>query len=162
MDGYAAEHRPLGGYALLSTGFAVGIAAAVAGLRRADRRLPQRIRPWDVLTVAAATQKLSRVIAKDKVASFIRAPFVRYREGAGYGELSEEPRGEGLRLAAGELLNCPYCLSVWIATGFGLGLVAAPRQTRFAAAVLAADAAADFMQLGYSALEKKNDVRPGP
>ena len=63
----------------------------------------------DLLLVGIATHKLSRLLAKDKVTSFIRAPFTRYQEPSGQGEVEEEPYGHGLHLAVGELLVCPYC-----------------------------------------------------
>jgi len=44
-----------------------------------------------------ATHKISRLITKDKVTAFVRAPFTRFQEAAGHGELEEEARGEGLR-----------------------------------------------------------------
>jgi Protein of unknown function (DUF1360) len=43
-----------------------------------------------VLLHGLATQKASRLIATDKVTSFLRAPFTRYQEPAGHGELEEE------------------------------------------------------------------------
>ena len=49
--------------------------------------------------------------------SFLRAPFTRFQESSGQGEVvEEEPCGHGLRLAVGELLVCPYCLAQWVAT----------------------------------------------
>jgi hypothetical protein len=151
-DGYAHEHRPLAGYSLLSTVFAT---AFVSGLAAAWRRNgpPPRPTVWDVATIGLATQKLARLIAKDRVTSFIRAPFVRYVEPAGHGELDEEPRGTGLRLATGELLVCPYCLGQWIAGAFAVGLVGAPALTRLIAALYSAETVADFLQLAYRAAE---------
>ena len=40
--------------------------------------------------------------------SFLRSPFTRYTGEAQPSEVSEEPRGRGLRRAVGELLVCPY------------------------------------------------------
>jgi hypothetical protein len=103
----------------------------------------------------AATHKLSRLIAKDRVTSFIRAPFVRYQGSKGHGELDEEARGEGLRRAIGELLICPYCLGQWTAAGIGVGSVAAPRFTRLVTFVYAAETIGDFLQLAYLAAEER-------
>jgi uncharacterized protein DUF1360 len=100
-----------------------------------------------------ATQKASRLIAKDKVTSFIRAPFTRFQEGSGQGELEEAPRGSGMRYAIGELLVCPYCLAQWVAGGIAVGHVFAPRATRFLSAMWAAQAIADGVQVAYSAGE---------
>jgi hypothetical protein len=154
--GYADEHRPLGGYAALTTTLVTLATGSLVAARLAGRELPDRYGLWDVVTTGVATHKLSRLISKDKVTSFVRGPFTRYRERAGRGELSEEPRGEGLRYAAGELLVCPYCLGQWIATGFAVGMVTAPRFTRMAAYVLTAVTISDFLQLGYRAAEQRS------
>src|SRR3954468_3053112 len=98
------EHRPLGGYAVLTAAFA---AALTGGLVTGRDKLPERLTLHEVLLAGVATHKLSRLIAKDKVSSFMRAPFTRFQERAGHGELEEAPRGRGLRYATGELLVCP-------------------------------------------------------
>jgi hypothetical protein len=153
--GYAHEHRPLRGYAVLTSAFGIAIAGSLLASRRAGRELPERYAPLDIFTAGVATHKLSRLISKDKVTSFLRAPFVRYEEGAGHGEVSEEPRGTGLRLATGELLVCPYCLGQWVAAGFAVGMVAAPRFTRLVAYAYTAETVSDFLQLGYLAAEER-------
>jgi hypothetical protein len=98
-----------------------------------------------------ATHKYSRLLAKDRVTSFLRAPFVRYEGDAGPAEVSETPRGQGAQRAIGELIVCPFCLGMWVASGLGLGFVAAPRVTRFVAGVGAALAVADFLHLAHAA-----------
>ena len=150
IEGYApeSERPPLGSYAAMSTAFLAGCIAFYASARRKDR-LPEQIGTRDLVLIGVATYKLSRLIAKDKVTSFLRAPFKRYQGKAGPGELSEEARGEGFQAAVGELLGCPYCLGMWIATGMTAGLVAAPRETRLAASTLSALTLADFLQLAY-------------
>jgi hypothetical protein len=84
----------------------------------------------------------------------LRAPFVRYEEPAGQGELSESPQGTGLRLAIGELLSCPYCLGLWSASALGIGLVGAPRLTRLVAFVFTAETVSDFLQIAYKRAEE--------
>ena len=151
---YSDEHRPLAGYSVLTSLFAVAFAGGLAtAYRKRGGELPERLGPWDVVTAGAATHKLARLITKEKVTSFIRAPFVRYEESAGHGEVSEEPRGTGLRRATGELLICPYCVSHWIAGAFAVGYVGAPRTTRLFAFLFTVETVADFMQLGYKAAE---------
>jgi hypothetical protein len=107
-----------------------------------------------VLLIGVASHKLSRLVTKDKVASFLRAPFTRYEESSGQGEVEEEPYGHGLKLAVGELLICPYCMSQWAATGFSLGLVASPRFTRMLSTVLVASTISDFLQIAYLRAEE--------
>jgi hypothetical protein len=109
----------------------------------------------DVLMAGVATHKVSRLIAKDRVTSFLRAPFTRFQDRAGHGELDEQARGRGLRLAAGELLICPYCLGQWVSGAFAVGFVHAPRLTRLLAAMWTIHAIADGLQLAYVAAEER-------
>ena len=97
----------------------------------------------------------SRLIAKDKVTSFIRAPFTRFQESSGQGEVEEQPCGHGLRFAVGELLVCPYCLAQWVASGLAIGLIGAPRPTRLVSSVLVAHTVSDFLQVAYRAAEDR-------
>src|SRR4051794_18076481 len=151
-DGYApGQERPLAAYAGLSAAF----GAALLGLKAAGRELPECPSARDIALAGVATHKVSRLLAKDKVTSFLRAPFTEYQESSGQGELEESPRGRGLRLAVGELLVCPYCVGQWVAAAFALGLVGAPRATRFLAGIYAAETVADFLQLAYLAAEER-------
>src|SRR3954451_18178742 len=151
----ADEHRPLGGYAVLSGAFGAMLVGALANARRTGRPLPERIPVQDVVLAGIATHKVSRLIAKDKVTSFVRAPFTRFQDKSGHGELEEEPRGKGVRLATGELLVCPYCIAQWVAAAFAVGHVYAPRLNRLLAAMWAAHAVADAAQLAYAAAEDR-------
>jgi hypothetical protein len=157
-EGYARDaegHRPIASYAALSGGFAVAFTAALVEAQRAGR-LPERIDARDLVLAGVATHKLSRLIAKDKVTSFLRAPFTRFQEASGHGEVEEAARGRGLRYAIGELLVCPYCLAQWIAGGFAVGYVVAPRTTRLLAGMWTIHAIADGAQLAYSAAEQRS------
>ena len=149
------DERPLKSYAALTLLFNGLVGAAVIGLRRSGRSLPETYSVPDVLLAGAATHKATRLIGKDKVTSFLRAPFTEHQGPGGPGEVEEKPRGEGMRYAVGELLACPYCLGMWVATTFGFGLAMAPRQTRLAASVLTALAISDFLQIAYKAAEEK-------
>jgi hypothetical protein len=156
VAGYAPhEHRPLAPYAGLTGVFGAMFAGSLAALRASGRELPERLSAGDLALAGVATHKVSRLLAKDKVTSFIRAPFTRYQESSGQGELEEAPRGTGLRYATGELLVCPYCVAQWVAAGFAVGLVAAPRTTRLVAGVYAAQTLSDFLQLAYKAAEDR-------
>lgn len=148
------QERPLRGYAGLAGVYAGGLTGALLALRRSGRQLPSRPSVGDVLLLGIATHKLSRLIAKDRVTSFVRAPFTRFQEATGHGEVAEQPSGHGMRLALGELLVCPYCLAQWIATGFALGLLVAPRVTRLLGTTLVAHTISDFLQLAYRAAER--------
>ena len=145
------EERPLGGYIVVIAVFAA-IVAGAAGLAAATRRtLPTGVGPWDVLLLAAATHKVSRTITKDAITSPLRAPFTRYEDTGGPAEVMEDARtASGVRHAVGELVTCPFCLDVWIATGFAFGYVFAPRATRLITATFTALAGADFLHLLYA------------
>src|SRR4051812_29290077 len=148
------QERPLGGYAVLMGTFAAAAGAFARWLAQSDRDVPDRMEPADLALVAVATHKASRLIAKDRVASSIRAPFTRFEDDAGPSEVSEAARGRGLRRAIGELIVCPYCLGVWIAGAFTAGLLVAPRLTRWVAAALNAVFAADVLQIAYAKAEE--------
>jgi hypothetical protein len=155
-EGYApAEDRPLFGYAALMSLFGALSTAAGLTAKRQGRSLPPSVSAGDVILIGVATHKLTRLIAKDKVTSFIRSPFTRFQESSGHGEVEEEARGHGLRKAIGELLICPYCLGQWVAAGFAFGLVFSPRLTRLLAGMWTAQAISDVAQLGYVALEDR-------
>lgn len=40
--------------------------------------------------------------------------------------------GRGAQKTIGELVTCPFCTSVWVATGFTAGMIFLPRATRLA------------------------------
>lgn len=129
-----------------------GLTTAFLAWRKASGRgLPERYEPLDVAVVGLATHKTSRLISKEKITAPLRAPFTAPEGGQGFGEVSEKPAGTGLRRTVGELLACPYCLDVWIATAYGFGLVAAPRMTRLVAGTMSTVAIADFLQIAYRA-----------
>lgn len=81
----------------------------------------------------------------------LRAPFTRYMGSGGPAEVVEETRNSSqIRHSVGELLTCPFCFDMWVATGFAIGLVFAPKVTRMVAGTFAALTGADFLQLAYS------------
>jgi hypothetical protein len=146
------EHRPLGGY-LAAMGTYAGVTGVLAALVKVtDRPVPERPAAADVVLLSIATHKLSRLLSKDAVTSPLRAPFTRYDRPGGSGEVMEQVRdsGSSTRHAIGELLSCPFCLAVWVATGLTGGLVLAPRLTRLVATALTAVAASDFLQMAYA------------
>jgi hypothetical protein len=109
----------------------------------------------DLVTIGVASHKLSRLIAKDKVTSPLRAPFTEFDERGGPAEFEESARGTGLRRAIGELLICPYCLGLWVVAALSLGLLFAPRLTRLVASAFSALTISDFLQIAYKAAEEK-------
>jgi Protein of unknown function (DUF1360) len=147
--------KPLGGYAILVLGFHALLATIGAAWLRSRRRLPDHIPARDLALLSVGTFKLSRLIAKDKVTSTVRAPFTRYEGEAGPSEVSEEPRGSGLREAVGQLLVCPYCVGQWVATVLLAAYLWQPRLIRTASSSLAIVTAADYLQQTWSAVDKR-------
>jgi Protein of unknown function (DUF1360) len=151
-DAYRGDNpRPLEGYTVVLGVY--GMLVALAGVLAAatGRRLPERWTLRDLVTVTIGTHKLSRTISKDAVTSPLRAPFAHYAGSGGPAEVMEETRhGSALRHSLGELLTCPFCLDMWVATGFVIGLIFAPRLTRLIAGTFTALAGADFLQLAYA------------
>jgi len=132
-------------------------AAAVTGLvavgRATGHELPERYSVSDLLLGGIATHKLSRLITKGSVTSPLRSPFTRFEEPVGSAEHQESPRGShGVRHTIGELLTCPFCMGVWIGTGYVAALSAAPRAARAWAAVFTVVATSDALHHGYERL----------
>ncbi|WP_199430526.1 DUF1360 domain-containing protein [Qaidamihabitans albus] len=150
QDIYAGNaDRPLRGYVVVLGTYLSLATLLAAGGRAFGVRLPERFGVGDTVLLSVATHKASRLLSKDAVTSPLRAPFARYEEPAGMAELNESVRGHGAQHALGEMLTCPFCLSVWTATALGTGFVTAPRATRLVSTVLTAVAASDMLQLGY-------------
>ena len=118
-------------------------------------KLPDRVAPSDVVLTGVASHKLSRLLAKDKVTAWLRAPFTRYQQPGGPSELEESPRGSGARRAIGELIVCPYCLGMWTSAGLHVGLLYAPRVTRLISSTFTALTISDFLQIAYKAAEER-------
>jgi hypothetical protein len=135
----AQATEPLPQYATLTTVFA-GVLGGFLLLAR--RRLPERVGWGDVARIGLASYKVGRLVAKDEVTKFVRAPVTRNEE-------ASEPEPQGWPRALGELVTCPYCVGLWIAAGFSYGLVLFPRETRFVTALFGAQAIADFLNAGY-------------
>jgi hypothetical protein len=149
QDYAGGEDRPLGGYVAVM-GIYGGVAGGLVALGKATGvRLPVRWTFGDVAMLSVATFKASRLLTKDAVTSPLRAPFTRFEEAAGDGEVNESVRGTGVRHAVGELVSCPFCFSVWVGGALGAGMVFVPRLTRLAMLVLTACAASDALHLAY-------------
>lgn len=150
---YHDEDIPLGAYALIVGAFSGAVGGAIAHAAKRDV-LPRRVRLADTLLLGVATHKLSRLLSRDTVTSFLRAPFTRYEQPGGMNELDERPRGAGLQRALGELVICPPCTGLWVAAGLGYAALRAPRTARGIMALLAAQTLSDFLHLRYQAALK--------
>jgi hypothetical protein len=143
-----APSPPTAWYGALIGSYLTGVAGVTALARR--RGPAPAVRPGDVALLAAATNKLARLGTQEKVTAPLRAPFTDRIEGPD--EVTEAPKPAGARRAIGELVTCPFCLSVWIATALTAAFVLAPRPTRIVVASLAAMTGSDFLQRAWSRL----------
>jgi hypothetical protein len=148
-----AHERPLGGYVRVIGAYSAVVGALSAAVVLRKRNVPVRPAVADLVLVAAATAKLSRLLARDAVTAPLRAPFTTLEHEGHRGDLTERVRGQGLRRSLGELVTCPFCLSQWIATGFTFGLLLAPGTTRQVAGTFTALELADLLQYARAAAE---------
>lgn len=151
------EYRPLGAYAALTGAYNLSFVALFLAAERRRGSADPLVSGIDMVMLGVATHKLSRLITKDFVTSFLRAPFTRYEgHGTAHGEVTESARGRGLRYALGELLTCPYCIAQWVAPALWLGALAAPAQTRLVSRIFSTVAVADVLHLAYVKATKES------
>jgi len=132
-------------YAVLNAAYGAlfaGVMLAAARKKDSDDQIPVR----ELVPLSAATFALAKVIAREKIGSWMREPFVEQVDG------HRRPQGRGLRAAVGELVTCTRCVGAWSALGV-VGLrVVEPRSGRIVSNVLAASAANDFLQAAFKLL----------
>jgi hypothetical protein len=99
--------------------------------RRADKNSPlYGLRPLDLILLGLASYRTGRMLAFERVAEAIRAPFTQtVPDDSGFGE-TVVARGKGVQWSLGELFSCPICLATWVGTGLLYGLDLLPRPTR--------------------------------
>jgi hypothetical protein len=150
--GYAPadEERPLAGYATLVGVYGAGAAAFLTALKAANKKVPDGIPLTDLLLLGVGTHKLSWILAKDRVTSFLRAPLTRYQGSLNSSDVKESVRGHGLRLAAGELAICPYCMGQWVASGMLAAYALSPSRAKFIASIFAAVTISDQLHVHYA------------
>jgi hypothetical protein len=130
-------------YAALNALWMTLAAGIVVSTRRRARQEP--IELSELISMSAATFALSKAVARERIGSWVREPFVDEEHG-------RTPRGRRLRRAVGELVTCTRCVGTWSALGV-VGLrVANPQAGRTVNTILAASAANDWMQAGFKYL----------
>jgi hypothetical protein len=144
------QNPPYSTYAALVGLFGLGMGA-LSGITSLRGRRPEQLSPLDLAVLSAATFKAARTVAHDEVLSFLREPFVQGEAHEG----GEKPVEGGTRQAIGELLTCSRCIGMWAAAGVVGVHTVAPRSGRLLTWSLAASAANDFLQAGFSALAAK-------
>ncbi|HEY6761921.1 MAG TPA: DUF1360 domain-containing protein [Baekduia sp.] len=141
-------------YAALSAGYGVLTGALLVAAR--SRPDAEPIRPVELPALGLATFALAKLVAKEKVDSWVREPFVEERpDGA------RRPKGRRLRYAVGELLSCTRCVGTWSALGLVSMRVLRPREARVVVPMLALAAANDWLQTGFTLLCAEANAAPG-
>jgi hypothetical protein len=128
-------------YATLSATYGSMLGTVVLASRQRGAR-PLSAAELPALGLAAFA--LSKLVAKEKVETWVREPFVDER--------SQRPKGRRLRYAVGELLTCTRCMGAWSSLGLVALRVARPDEARVVTGVLATSAINDFLQAGFSAM----------
>jgi hypothetical protein len=142
-------------YAALNAVFAALLAGAAYAARERTRE-SDPITTRELAVTGAATFALAKVIAKERIGTWMREPFVDEEDGR-----RPRPRGTRLRHAVGELVTCTRCVGAWSALGLvGLRL-ASPPTGRVVNDVLAASAMNDWLQAGFKLLCAKTDAVSG-
>jgi hypothetical protein len=141
---------PYEAYAAIAGSFLAGLSVVSLLARRSPPATA-----LDLVALSAATFKASRTLSHERVASFMREPFVEGEE--------ERPTGEGLQRALGELVTCSRCVGTWVAAGLASSQMVAPRFGRALTWTLGAAAANDFLQAAFTALcAKANELEETP
>jgi hypothetical protein len=131
-------------YATLSAGWSALLGAVLVAARdKGD----EPVRAGETVPIGLATFALAKLVAKEKVESWVREPFVEESPDG-----LRRPKGEGLRYAVGELLTCTRCVGTWSALGLVALRVTRPREARVVNAVLGASALNDFGQVAFTLL----------
>jgi hypothetical protein len=131
-------------YATLSAGYGTLLGALVVATRN-DCENP--IRSAELPVLGLATFALAKLVAKEKVDTWVREPFL---EELPSGE--RRPKGRRLRYAVGELLSCTRCVGSWSALGLVAVRLRRPREAGVIIPVLASAALNDWLQSGFTRL----------
>src|SRR3954464_14821748 len=137
-------------YAAINAVWVSLAAALVASSRRRASRDP--ITNKELIPLAAATFAVSKAVARERIGTWVREPFVDEEDH------HQKPKGNRLRRAVGELVTCTRCVGTWSALGV-VGLrVVNPEAGRTLSVILASSAANDWMQAGFKLLTEQTNL----
>jgi hypothetical protein len=136
-------------YAAINAVWAVAAAALVATSRK--RAAADPITTRELVPLGAATFAVSKAVARERIGSWVREPFVEEDE-------AQTPKGNRIQRALGELVTCTRCVGTWSALGV-VGLrVLHPEAGRTVSAILASSAANDWLQAGFKLLTEQTNL----
>jgi hypothetical protein len=137
-------------YATLNAVYGALLVTTLVATRERARKDP--IENRELIPIALATFALSKVVAREKIGTWLRDPFVEVENG------QRRPRGRRLRRAVGELVTCTRCVGAWSALAI-VGLRTADSPTgRTVTHVLAASAVNDWLQAGFKWLTTETNL----
>jgi hypothetical protein len=147
MDG---ETRPVD-YAAINAAWALLAAALVAASGKRASKEP--ITNNELIPLAAATFAVSKAVARERIGTWVREPFVEEETAE-----RQRPKGGRIRRAVGELVTCTRCVGTWSALGV-VGLrILHPNAGRIVSNVLAASAANDWLQAGFKLVTEQTNL----
>jgi hypothetical protein len=139
-------------YATLSATYGALLGTVVLAARQ---RGEEPIGTTELAPLGLAAFALTKLLAKEKAETWVRAPFVD--------KASREPKGSRLRYAIGELMTCTRCLGAWGSLGLVALRVTRPREARVVTAVLATSAINDWLHSAFTlvcAAAENTSARP--
>jgi hypothetical protein len=142
---------------LLLWGLFLFVARAVGAI------WPREISGMDLLLLSLATFRLTEIVTEEKVARVIRAPFadeVTVQKENGEEETQEVPRGTGFRRVVGEMILCPWCTGVWIATLLTFAWVLIPAVAKVILIAFAVAAGGMIFQITTKLLDRTRTSIP--
>jgi hypothetical protein len=144
--------RPEGGnpYGVFLATYVFGWCLFVLIMVLFNRPWPAWIDGGDFLILCLATFRLTSVVSEEKVARCLRAPFckkVTVEDEDGTLREEEVPYEGGLRKTMGELILCPWCTGIWIATALTFFWLLAPGIARVCALAFAVAAGGLLFQI---------------
>jgi hypothetical protein len=153
------ETRPYREYAAITATYLglYGLFAMVAGRRGVT---PRQMSPLDLVLLALATLRLSRLAAWEGVTSFMRLPLVEHDSPDDPITGPEQrPRGRGFLRAFGELILCTTCVGTWISALLTYGLYLAPSFTRPFLTIMATAALSQVSDAALALVYSSRDLQ---
>ncbi len=141
----AVEEAGPAQYRAINAVYATLLLGLLAGTRGRDAEA-QSLQGTDLVQLGAATFAISKTVAREKIGSWVREPFVDDPVG------SKRPRGGRVRRALGELVTCSRCVGAWTALGLVGVRLMHPRTGRTVTAVFAVAGMNDFAQAAFRGL----------
>lgn len=113
---------------IFSLFFLVVLAGALWEVWGEYNDFPRSVPPFDLLLMAFASFRVTRLIVYDKITRWFRELFADSREfeEAGVRYVEVRPHGSGFRHTVYDLLACPWCIGFWSALAVAFGYFVFP------------------------------------